>query len=101
MIRAHKWDAHWICARCGANRMGTYPRQCPERIIKDVSTAIIKDVSTATESASAALCHAVLNATVLRATCEKGDIHKSFRVHLLEAQWDEIVNLAKKLKGAV
>ena len=27
------------------------------------------------ESHRAALCHAVLNATVLRATCEKGDIH--------------------------
>lgn len=90
MIRAHKWDAHGICARCRANRMGVYTRQCPERFVEDVSTA--------TESANAALCLAVLNATVLRATCEKGDIHKSFRVHLLEAQWDEIVNLAKKLK---
>ena len=31
MIRAHKWDARGICARCHVDRMGAYTRQCPER----------------------------------------------------------------------
>lgn len=31
MIRAHKWDARGICARCHVDRMGAHTRQCPER----------------------------------------------------------------------
>lgn len=37
MIRAHKWDARGICARCHVDRMGAHTRQCPERSAKSAS----------------------------------------------------------------
>jgi hypothetical protein len=42
-----------------------------------------------------ALRRAVLDAAVLRATCDRSDIIGSFRVHLREDEWNNIVAKAR------
>lgn len=49
----------------------------------------------------AALRKAVLDASVLRATCAKHEIDPSFRVHLRETEWDRIKEIAKGKREAM